>query len=701
MPTAETLFSDFVFSLSNATALQVIDIALVALVFFVLLNLLRRSRATVLLRGVMVLLVIFFFVAVFLPLPTFDYLLELALLATLIGIPIIFQPELRHFLEELGRRVGGLNLQRAAGETALYPLSTTLENLAARRTGALVVLEGSDDLSNIMGTGVQIGSRVSTELLHTIFYDGTPLHDGAVIIRGDRVIAAGCVLPVSNRNLYAGQRRLGTRHRAALGLAETSDALVLIVSEETGQMSVARNGALETDLEKTEIREHIHNFYQRDGAQEEEPVLGRLWEQFRAWVASGMHLPERGEWLPSVALLLMAVVLSLATWSFVNQETNPIREVRVENIEVQVAGTPPETTVQSDLPQSVSALVKAPNAVIDSLTPGSFQAVISLAGLSPGLQRVPVTVESSVRPVQIVSVSPANADVQLAQIITRTVEVELDEDSLTLSSPALELGDTPVMTPTEVSISGAAPLVESVESVLVALPQAEVAGPLQRVQQVTAVDENGVTVEELDVQPVGVMVGMTVRQRANARDVGIEVLTEGMVPDGYRLVRLVSQPSRVTLLGSDAQLAGIGTALETLPLDLSQALEDVVLQIPLNLPVGVEAIDAQGEAIRSALVTVEVEPRTGNRVYTRQVQIEGADELNLLVSPQNVEINVRGPIPLLRELEVEPRLLRLVIEAQQIVDLEEGATISVAPRVIAPEELEITLAPEQVRVTAP
>ena len=190
---------------------------------------------------------------------------------------------------------------------------------------------------------------------------------GAVIIRGDRVIAAGCVLPVSNRNLYAGQRRLGTRHRAALGLAETSDALVLIVSEETGQMSVARNGALETDLEKTDIREHIHNFYQRAESQTEEPVLGRLWEQFRDWVVRGVHIPERGEWLPSLGLLLVAIVFALGTWSFVSQETNPIREVRVENIELQVRDMPAQTTLQSDLPQMVSALVKAPNAVMDSL----------------------------------------------------------------------------------------------------------------------------------------------------------------------------------------------------------------------------------------------------------------------------------------------------------------------------------------------
>ncbi len=346
-------------------------------------------------------------------------------------------------------------------------------------------------------------------------------------------------------------------------------------------------------------------------------------------------------------------------------------------------------------------MVKAPNAVIDSLGAGSFQAIVALDELTPGLHRVPVMVESSARPVQIVSVNPSNIDVQLAEVITQTVEIQLDENSRALDSPALELANTPVLTPTEVTISGARPLVESVESVVVALPKVDVAGPFQRVEPISLLDENGVLVRDVDVEPARVLVGLHVVQRANARDVGIEVVTEGSVPDGYRLVRLVAEPARVTLLGGDGQLAGLGTAVKTLPVDLSQAFDDVVLQVPLSLPPGIDAINGDGEAIRSALVTVEVAPRTGNRVFTRQVEVEGTEALNIRLNPLTVELSVSGPIPLLREVAAEPRLLRVLVEAEQIADLEPGEPAAITPTIIGPEGLDIRMTPQQIEATAP
>lgn len=701
MPTSETVFSDFFFSLRNLTPLQALDIALVALVFFLLLNLLRRSRATVLLRGTLVLLVLFFLVTLFLPLPTFDYLLELALLATLIAIPIIFQPELRRLLEELGRRVGSLNLQRAGAETTLKPVSTAVENLAGRRTGALVVLEGNDDLSSLMETGVPVHSELTSELLQTIFYDGTPLHDGAVLLRGNRVLAAGCVLPVSNRNLYAGQRRLGTRHRAALGLAESSDALIVVVSEETGAISVARDGQLFSDLEKTELREHIHSFYRREEEQEEGPVLRQLWEQFREWAVSGLHVPRRGDRVPTLMVFILSILLALATWSFIIQETNPIRELQVNNISLQVSNVPPRTTLDSELPESVSAIVKAPDDTIDSLGPSTFQAQVSLAGLEPNLHRVPVFIESSVRPVQIVSVNPDSVDVELVEIITRTVEVQIEEDSLELPSPALELSETPVITPTAVTVSGAAPLVESIDHASVELPAIEASGEVQRMQEVTLVDEDGLIVNELEIEPERVQIQADITQRADAREVAVRAITDGMVPDGYRLVELLVQPERVTLLGSEEALAEIGNIVETLPVDLSQAVEDIRIQIPLNLPLNVDAVGPQGNTVRSVLVTVEVEERTGHRILSRPVEIEGSAGLDVLVEPNMVELLVRGPLPILSEIDAQPRLVRVVVEATGLTELEQGQSVVVTPRVVLPDGLRAQLTPSQVRVTAP
>lgn len=701
MPTFETVFSDFFFSLRNLTPLQALDIALVALVFFVLLNLLRRSRATVLLRGTLVLIVLFFVVTLFLPLSTFRYILELALIATLIAIPIIFQPELRRLLEELGRRVGSLNLQRVGAETTLKPVSTAVENLAERRTGALVVLEGNDDLSSLMETGVPIHSDLTSELLQTIFYDGTPLHDGAVLVRGNRVLAAGCVLPVSNRNLYAGQRRLGTRHRAALGLAETSDALIVVVSEETGAISVARDGQLHADIEKTELRDQIHSFYRREEEQEEGPVLRHVWEQFRQWAVSGIHVPRPGDRLPTLMVLLLSILIALATWSFIIQQTNPIRQVQVDSIPLQVTNLPPQTTLESEPPDSISAIVKAPNDTIDSLGPRTFQGQISLAGLTPGLHRAPVSIDSSVSPVQIVSMDPANIDIELVEIITRTIEVQLEEESVQLPSPALELSDTPVITPTEVTVSGAAPLVQSIDHATVELPPIEASGEMQRMQAVNLVDEEGQVVEELEVEPEQVQIRVTVRQREDARDAAVQAVTEGTVPEGYRLVELLVQPERVTLLGSEEALAGIGNVVETLPVDLSQAVDDIRIQMPLDIPLNVDVVGPQGNTVRSVLVTVDVEERTGNRTLSRSVEVEGSAGLEIQVEPDVVELLVRGPLPLLEEIDAQPRLVRVVVEATDLTELQEGESVVVTPRVVLPDGLRAQLTPSQIRVIVP
>lgn len=702
MPTTNPNFSDFLFSLANITVPQILDLFLVVLVYYGLLQVMHRSRATVLLRGTLVLIAVFFIVTVFLPLSTFVFLLEVALIATLVATPIIFQPELRHLLEELGRRVGTFSLRQVAAETALKPVARAVGSLAESRVGALIVLEGDDDLSDIVRTGVPMGSEVTSELIQTVFYNGTPLHDGAIVIRGDRLRAAGCVLPVSNRQLYAAERRLGTRHRAAVGLTETSDALVLVVSEETGQVSVAHHGRLQSDLDSTALREQIHTFYRENGERREafslRNLVSRIWES----VLSGIAVPDPDTLVAKVGLLLISVMLALATWTFVIQQTNPIRPTRIENIRLRVTNVPPGTQLIGDLPQTVAAVVRAPDATLASLGPGSFQAEVSLEGLEPNSQPqgLDVVVRPGVEPVEVTSVEPATLSVQLAEIISRTVDVRiqlLGEEQL---SPALEIRDAPQAEPAQVTVSGPAPTVESVDRVLVQMTLPEAGGSVRRTSRVTAVDEEGNEVSGVDVEPEQVQVSLTVAQREDARDLGVRVLTEGQLPQGYHLSRLTAEPTRVTLLGSEDRLAELGGAVETFPVELSQAVEDFSVQVALNLPPGVEAVDPQGNPVRSALVHVDVEPETANRVLFRQVEIVGSTGLEIVPDPLTVELTLQGPVPVLDEIAAEPRLVRVVIEASTLTDLTAGDTVSVTPTVIKPEAIRAQLIPTTVRVTA-
>ena len=702
MPLIESVFSDLSFYLTNISWTQILDLALVTTVFYLLLNFLQRSRATAMLRGALVLIALFFVFTVFLPLPTFDYLLRFALIAILIATPVIFQSELRYGLEQLGRHVGGLTFRRMAGEATMKPLVRSLENLANSRVGALIVLEGEDDLGSILETGVPLGSDVTSELLQTIFHDGTPLHDGALIIRRDRVVAAGCVLPVSNRQLYVNQRRLGTRHRAAVGLAEVSDALALVVSEETGQISVARHGQLHANLEKTELREHLYSFYHPPEEEEEAFSVSQLWSAFREWWPPRMRDFNLSELLLDGPTILLAVVLAFASWAFVNQQTNPVREARIENIPLRVTGAPPDTQLIEPPRETVDAVVQASDELLPTLGAGTFQATVSLDGLEPGAQphRLPVNVQSSIDRVQIVSVEPEMLDLQLARIITRTVDVRavtVGEEDL---SPAYEIRNPPEASPSSVEVTGAAPQVEKVAEARAEITVPSVRGSAQRVRPLTPVDADGDAVEGVTLRPDRVQVNATVARRPNAREVGVYVQLTGELPDGYRLSRVVATPSRVTLLGEVEGVIGEENTIQTVPYDISNAVDDLRVQVPLKLPAGVEALNDAGETVRSVSVELAVEALVGIRVLSRDVEVLGSAGLSLSVDPPTVDVRLRGPVPLLNEVETAPELVRVLLDAADLVELQSGDSVVVEPQIGKPEELDATLVPQTVRVTA-
>lgn len=236
--------------------LMIIDISLVAFVIYKGLMLIKGTRAVQLLKGLAVLIVASFISDV-LGLTTINWMLDQTRLAILVALPIVFQPELRRALEQLGRgkffarplsSLGAEDMSRLIGE-----IIRSVNVLVKNKHGALIVIERETGLNDYIETGIKLDGVVSVELLVNIFVPSTPLHDGAVIIRGDRVAAAGCFLPLTDSPYLSSQ--LGTRHRAALGITEISDAVVIIVSEETGTISVAEEGKLTRYLDEHTLRE--------------------------------------------------------------------------------------------------------------------------------------------------------------------------------------------------------------------------------------------------------------------------------------------------------------------------------------------------------------------------------------------------------------------------------------------------------------
>ena len=234
--------------------LDVLDVLLVATLFYRLLSLVKGTRSAQMYVGLLV-LVSLGLIARWFDLIAVNWLAESLRPVWLVAFVILFQPELRHALSQFGRTRYFRGFLRGGNFGVLGEIVRGAEGLAMRRQGALIVIERNVGLRNFVDTGTRIDARVSSALLETLFSPGSPLHDGAVIVREETVLAAGCILPLSANPRLSGV--LGTRHRAALGLTEETDAAVIVVSEQTGAISVAYRGAMRERLDEGALRSEL------------------------------------------------------------------------------------------------------------------------------------------------------------------------------------------------------------------------------------------------------------------------------------------------------------------------------------------------------------------------------------------------------------------------------------------------------------
>ena len=250
-------FSDL---LSHFTLSSVLDILLVSLIFYGLFYFVQGTRAIQLLRGILLVAFLGILASSVFHLTAFSWLVRNSIPALLVSIPVIFQPELRRALERLGRPGALLARRPASHVQTINAIARASGELAQQRFGALIVLERRTGLQDFIDTGVVLDAQISSDLLLSIFFKNSALHDGAVIVREDRVVAAACMLPLSESDTL--DRELGTRHRAAIGITEGTDAIAVVVSEERGDMAVAQNGRLVRRLDEGELNRVLHRLYQ-------------------------------------------------------------------------------------------------------------------------------------------------------------------------------------------------------------------------------------------------------------------------------------------------------------------------------------------------------------------------------------------------------------------------------------------------------
>ena len=262
--------------LTTINILDIIDIAVVAYFLYRIYLLLKNTRAATLVKGLIV-LVLFMLISKWLNLHVISWLLEKSMTVIMVALPVVFQPELRRALEQIGRgRLfhKGSELDEQEMEEMLSSVANATVIMSRRKEGALMVFERETGLEERIETGVAVDGLISDSLLLNIFEKDTPLHDGAVIIRGKRIVAASCLLPLTeNRNL---SQELGTRHRAAIGISEQSDAVVLVVSEETGAVSIARNGELMRYLTADDVKEILRSYLFKPSHNVKETIFDKI-----------------------------------------------------------------------------------------------------------------------------------------------------------------------------------------------------------------------------------------------------------------------------------------------------------------------------------------------------------------------------------------------------------------------------------------
>ncbi|MCJ7518486.1 MAG: diadenylate cyclase CdaA [Anaerolineaceae bacterium] len=267
----DDLILEIVFLVQRVNWLTLVDLFLVSMIFYIILMLLKDTQAQTLTRGVIFVVILISLLTTLVNLPAFSWLVSVTLPALLFSIPVLFMPEIRRGLERLGRAgSGALFIERPF--TDIEVIQKTIKDvvaacarLAVFRQGALIVLQRRDNLREYEATGVQLGARVTPELLLQIFHPNTPLHDGAVIINKGLVSAGACVMPLSSSGVLnsSPERQMGLRHRAALGISEVSDAIAVVVSEETGSISLAHRGRLMRRISADKLENVLLAFFKQ------------------------------------------------------------------------------------------------------------------------------------------------------------------------------------------------------------------------------------------------------------------------------------------------------------------------------------------------------------------------------------------------------------------------------------------------------
>lgn len=276
------LFNSIISLFSTFTLADFLDILLVAIVFYICIRIIRESRAIQLAKGLIYLAVVYG-VVTFLDMEASRYIFKSIFSNILIIVVVLFGPEIRNILEQVGHGAAsksfktiihpGVAVELAEVSDAISAICKACSNMSDQKIGALICFENDTILGDVISTGTVVNAKASRELVENIFFPKSPLHDGAMVIRDGKIYAAGCILPLTQKTISSS---LGTRHRAGIGITEQSDAVVIIVSEETGAISVAQNGVLRRDISVGDLRDVLNTEFVPSGSSADDRIIARF-----------------------------------------------------------------------------------------------------------------------------------------------------------------------------------------------------------------------------------------------------------------------------------------------------------------------------------------------------------------------------------------------------------------------------------------
>ena len=399
--------------------------------------------------------------------------------------------------------------------------------------------------------------------------------------------------------------------------------------------------------------------------------------------------------LQSLSTFILSVILATMVWFVAVQEENPpIEDDYGPSIPLEVENLPPGTIIFGDVPDRVSLRLRAPQSSWEALSPAKFRAWIDLADLKPGLHDVPVQVEVSDRSIVIVEKRPSTINVRLEELTEAQFPIQVD---VVDAAPLGYLARSPILDPVTATVRGPASLVNQVTQVTGEVFLRGAKETVERSVDLTARNINGDVLSRLTITPPKVHVTVPIEQRFGYRDVSVSVVITGEVASGYWINNITVDPSTVTVVGGPSALNSLPGYVETFEVDVSNATDDIVERVPLNLPPGVSVVqpEAQGtDNAQGVLVTVDVAAIEGGQTVQRPVTFQGLRETRWAVArPPQVDVIISGPLPRLQALTL--RDVRVIAD---LFGLDPGIH-KVQPTVVVPEGLRVeSILPETIEV---